>query len=250
MEDLVTRLAPASLWLAILWCVESFATTHAPGRFRHGLLNLSLAGINGLLLFFTFSAMSIWVCTVSPSVAPVRFTLLHAVACFFLLDLFSYIWHRLNHGIPILWRIHSVHHSDDRMDVTTAGRFHAAELAMGAVLRLPVLYALGVTPATLLAYETTLVVVSMFHHARLSLGRYDRFVRIATASPLMHSIHHSSNPADFGSNFSSVFSIWDRLFATLRLTDKPLAHGLDGVRSQSLGSMLGQPFVDDQHNGS
>lgn len=249
MEDLALRLAPASLWLATLWYIESFATNHAPGRFRHGLINLSLAGINGLFLFFTFGALSIWVCTVSPVVVPMWIAIPHAVACFVALDLFSYIWHRLNHAIPVLWRVHSVHHSDDEMDVTTAGRFHAMEITIGAVLRLPFLYTFGVSATSLLVYETSLVLVSMLHHAKLSLGRYDRFLRWVTASPLMHSIHHSREPLDFGSNFSSVLSVWDRLFSTYRLTDSPLRHGLDGITPRSLGSLFRQPFGKDDQDG-
>ncbi|EMI55824.1 sterol desaturase family protein [Rhodopirellula sallentina] len=248
MDDLILRLAPASLWLAILWCVETFVGAPAPNRFRHGFVNLSLAAINGVLLFFTFGALSIWVCTVSPVVTESPFVFLHSVACFFALDLFSYCWHRLNHSVPALWRIHSVHHSDAQMDVTTAGRFHALEIAIGALLRLPVLYALGVSTITLVAYETTLVLVSMFHHSKLNLGVYDWHFRLITASPLMHSIHHSCDPRDYGSNFSSVLSLWDRVFSTLRLTERPLKHGLEGSCPESLGSLVARPFVADPNS--
>lgn len=243
MEDLILRILPASLWLAILWCAESFVNPHATGRVRHAFVNLSLACINGVLLFVPFSALSVWVCTVSPSIASGEPGFLHAATCFLALDLFSYVWHRLNHAIPFLWRIHSVHHSDAQMDVTSAGRFHVLELAIGAVLRLPLLYALGVSTVTLLAYETTLVIVSMFHHSRLSLGQYDRYVRLLSVSPLMHSIHHSIDPLDYDSNYSSVFSIWDRMFLTLRLTDRTITHGLDDAETDSVRSLVQRPFV-------
>lgn len=243
MEDLALRLAPASLWLAVLWCLESLVGLPSPGRFRHGFINLALAAINGVVLFFTFGTLSVWVCTIAPIVTPPPLSFLHASACFIALDLFSYCWHRLNHSVPVLWRIHSIHHSDAEMDVTTAGRFHAIEIAIGALLRLPVLYALGVSTNTLLLYETTLVLVSMFHHSRISLGDYDRCIRLILASPLMHSIHHSRDPRDYGSNFSSVLSLWDRVFSTYRISERPVTHGLGDDLSQSLASLLIQPFA-------
>lgn len=242
MDDFILRLVPASLWLAFLWIVESFAATHGRRRFRHGLVNLSLAGMNGCVLFTTLGAASVWACKVSPIKPSADFAIAHAVACFVVLDLFSYAWHRLNHSIPLLWRLHAVHHSDSQMDVTTAGRFHLAEIGVGAFLRIPVLFISGVSPFILLAYETTLVLVSMLHHAAFSLGAFDRVLRVLTASPLMHSIHHSRDPVDFGSNFSSVFSIWDRLFGTFRLTSRPISHGLDEIQCDSIASLVSLPF--------
>lgn len=246
MQETLIRLAPAALWLTVLWLTESLLATPHRGRVRHGFTNLALAGINGLILFFTFGATSVWICQISPVQPPASLAILHWLACFVALDLFSYLWHRLNHAVPVLWRLHSVHHSDANMDVTTAGRFHVAELGAGGILRLPVLYFLGVPTTALLAYETVLVLVSMFHHSAISLGRFDRRLRWFTASPLMHSIHHSRDPVDFNTNFSSVFSIWDRLFRTLRITDRPDSHGLDGINADSLASMYKLPFVRDR----
>jgi sterol desaturase/sphingolipid hydroxylase (fatty acid hydroxylase superfamily) len=243
MDDLILRLGPASVWLAILWCIESFVGPPTSQRIQHGLINLALAGLNGLVLFSTLGALSIWVASVSPFKPPASFGAAHAIACFVALDLLSYCWHRLNHTVPLLWRFHSVHHSDTEMDVTTAGRFHTFEIAIGAVLRLPLLYFLGVSSMTLVAYETTLLLVSMFHHSSLSLGSYDRYYRLLSASPRMHSIHHSRERIDHDSNFSSVFSLWDRVFGTFRLTDGPVSHGLDHVDSKSLTTLIVQPFV-------
>lgn len=129
------------------------------------------------------------------------------------------------------------------MDVTTAARFHFLEIATGGVLRLPLLFVIGVSPPTLLAYETTLLLVSMLHHSTISFGGYDRWLRILIATPRMHSIHHSRDPRHFGTNFSSVFSVWDRLFATHQLTERPISHGLAGRDEQSLAQLMKMPFA-------
>ncbi len=242
MEETFYRLAPASLWLAILWLAESFVVVSPPGRWQHGLRNLALAGINGLFLFFTLGGVSIWIASVSPFAPSSVWVIPHAVVCFVVLDLFSYGWHRLNHAVPMLWRLHSVHHSDEHMDVTTAGRFHAGELAVGALLRLPLLYCMAVSTTTLLAYETVLVLVSMLHHSSISLGRWDRSFRMLISTPAMHSIHHSRNPSHFGSNFSSVFSVWDRVFATFQLTNAPISHGLENANGKTLRSLITMPL--------
>src|SRR6188472_368647 len=46
------------------------------------------------------------------------------IAAILLLDYTLYLWHRLTHRVPLLWRFHQVHHVDREMDATTALRFH------------------------------------------------------------------------------------------------------------------------------
>lgn len=245
MDEAFHRLLPPAAWLAALWTAESFAgivPRRHTERIRHAGRNLALAAVNGATLFFTLGALSIWVGIVSPVTVPPRWTLAHTVVCFLALDLYSYAWHRLMHAVPALWRLHEVHHSDDRMDATTSGRFHVCELALAGTVRLPLLFVLGATPATLLVYETALVGVSMFHHANLSLGSTDRFLRLAIASPRMHSIHHSRDAVDFGTNYGSVLSIWDRVFRTFRITDGPIIHGLDERDDDPFPTLLRRPF--------
>ena len=68
----------------------------------------------------------------------------HAVGAILLLDVWLYVWHRINHIIPFLWRFHRLHHSDPTMDVTTAGRFHPGEIVFSSVLRIPLIILSGV----------------------------------------------------------------------------------------------------------
>ena len=242
IDHAAIRLIPAALWLAIIWTAETYLSRPNNNRLRHGIANLSLAAVNGVLVFFSVGVVSVYVCgrfnhnwfgIASPFVA------------FFGLDLYGYIWHRANHRFPILWRFHEVHHSDDTMDVTTSGRFHFVELGVGAIIRIPVLYLLGVNANMLLVYETVLIAVSMLHHSTIDLGRYDPILRAIIVTPAMHSIHHSRNPIDFGRNFSSVLSIWDRILGTFGTSSETVSHGLKGFDdpgTHCIRSMLATPF--------
>ena len=253
MESIAIRIAPAALWLAVLWWWESRGEPRpmaGPDRYRHGARNLSLAGMNALLLFLTLGSASVAVAAASPVDVPPRWGWVHASACFVTLDAFSYFWHRLNHAVPWLWRLHAVHHTDEAMDVTTAARFHVGELALAAVLRMPLLFVLGVSPGVLVAYETTLTLSSMFHHSRIRLGRWDRVVAWFVASPRMHSVHHSRDPRHFHSNYASILSIWDRIFGSFNDFAGVVDHGLDGADGLSTPQLLRYPMrrsvgVDD-----
>lgn len=245
IDQAAYRLAPAALWLAMIWLAETYFATPRRDRIRHGAKNLTIAALNGILLFFSVGLLSIYVCSLSPveSSHPIRI-----IVSFFILDLFSYVWHRANHSFPLLWRFHSVHHSDAEMDVTTSGRFHVVELGIAAFARLPILFLLGVSTTALLIYETALVMVSMIHHSTITLGRLDGLLRVVLVTPSVHSVHHSRDPWLYGCNYSSVMSLWDRVFRTLRVVGEPIQHGLDGYDDrQSVRDLLALPFRED-HN--
>lgn len=246
--EIEARLVFALVWLSLIWTIEGYVSTQSTGRVRHGLANLVLAAVNGILLTFTVGLLSVSACELAKGnllyqAWPRYF---HAGFAFLGLDLFGYLWHRANHRSPTLWRFHAVHHSDDAMDVTTSGRFHFVELGVGAILRLPILYALGVATNLLLMYELVLVAVSMLHHSRIKLGRWDTALQWIIVTPAMHSIHHSRNGLQQNRNFSSVLSIWDRLFGTHEHTMDLVTHGLEDFeapeRTHSVRAMLVNPF--------
>lgn len=112
-------------------------------RLHHGLKNLVLGILNALLTGLVFVAL--WLTTAEWAQAH-NFGLLnwlplpdwaHVVGAFLLFDAWMYFWHRLNHRVPFLWRFHRTHHSDPRMDVTTANRFHLGEIFLSSILRIP-----------------------------------------------------------------------------------------------------------------
>ncbi len=134
----------------------------------------------------------------------------------------SYIVHLCNHHIPLLWRLHRVHHSDPVLDISTTVRFHPAELAVSALPTLAMIVALGLPAWALLIYEVLDAGVNVFTHANVRLpDRLDRALRVVLVTPAMHRVHHSARMSETNSNYGAVFSFWDRLCGTL-VTRTPL----------------------------
>ena len=165
-----------------------------------------------------------------------------------LFDGWMYLWHRANHEIPFLWRFHRMHHSDREIDVTSATRFHIGELILSSVLRLGVIPLLGLELWQLVLYEVMLLPVIQFHHSNVNLPeRWDRLLRTIIVSPNMHRVHHSRIQLETDSNYSSVFSFWDRLARTFRRREdlRAIEFGLlefDDLKWQTILGMLRTPF--------
>lgn len=166
------------------------------------------------------------------------------------LDLAVYLQHALFHAVPLLWRIHRVHHADLELDVTTGLRFHPIEILLSMGLKLALVAALGPPALAVLAFEVLLNATSMFNHANVRLPRWlDRRLRWFVVTPNMHRIHHSVRPSETNSNFGFNLPWWDRLLGTYR--DQPrdayerMILGVDGLRSVAdlrLDRMLWQPL--------
>ncbi len=132
-----------------------------------------------------------------------------------LLDLSIYVQHVLVHKIPILWRIHRVHHVDRDIDVTTALRFHPIEFLLSMIYKALIVWLLGVPVAAVIAFEIILNGMAMFNHANLALPPWlDRVLRWFIVTPDMHRVHHSERRHETDSNFGFNLSIWDRIFST------------------------------------
>ena len=134
------------------------------------------------------------------------------------LDLTFYYWHRLNHLRPWLWRFHNVHHVDPDLDVSTSFRFHFGEVLYSTPFRVLQVGLLGVSPATYLLYEFLFNCATMFQHSNVRLPLIlERLANKVFVTPRMHGIHHSAMGPETNSNYSVVFSCWDRLNRSLRL---------------------------------
>lgn len=133
------------------------------------------------------------------------------------LDAWTYGMHRLYHAIPALWRFHRVHHSDTSLSATTGVRFHPGEVLISALARLPVLFLLGASPLGVIVFEIALLGMSQLEHANLCLPeRWSRRAELLLVTPNLHRSHHSTQWRDADTNFGTISSLWDRLFATLR----------------------------------
>jgi sterol desaturase/sphingolipid hydroxylase (fatty acid hydroxylase superfamily) len=168
-----------------------------------------------------------------------------------ILDLAVYWQHRLMHSIPLLWRLHRVHHSDTGFDVTTGVRFHPFEIAVSMAIKLGLVWVLGPHPAAVVIFELLLSLGSLFTHTDVALPkRLDRGLRWVLVTPSMHRIHHSVRREETDSNFGFHLSVWDRLFRSYRdspaLPETTMPIGLDTFRGpgdQTLVSLLRQPFL-------
>ena len=217
-------------------------------RVRHGLRNVAVALLNSGMTAVLFAGL--W--SSAASFAEQRsFGLAtwaglagwpHAVAAILLLDVWTYLWHRMNHTVPFLWRFHRTHHADARMDVTTASRFHLGEILFSNCLRIPLIVLIGLHLWELALYEAFLLAVVQFHHANIGLpAALDRILRWVVVTPAMHKVHHSREQRETDSNYSSLLSIWDRVFRSFRLRDNPktIRFGLDEFDSPEYQTLAG-----------
>lgn len=127
------------------------------------------------------------------------------------------IWfqHLITHKIPLLWRLHRVHHSDVDIDVTTAIRFHPLEILISMLLKISLVYLMGPSALAIILFEIILNGTAMFNHANMRLPlQLDAIVRRVLVTPDMHRVHHSVHRAEHDSNYGFSLSIWDRIFGT------------------------------------
>jgi len=134
-----------------------------------------------------------------------------------LLDLAIYAQHVVFHAVPLLWRLHMVHHSDRDIDVTTALRFHPLEILLSMLIKMVLVVILGAPAVAVLLFEVLLNGMAMFNHANVRLPKpVDRLLRMLVVTPDMHRVHHSTIRRETNSNFGFNLSVWDRLFGSYR----------------------------------
>src|SRR5262249_7199489 len=132
-----------------------------------------------------------------------------------LLDFLIYWWHRANHRVPFLWRFHEVHHLDRFLDVTSGVRFHFGEVILSALARAGVIALFAIPLSSVLSFEALLLVATGFHHSDLKLPpSLERALSWIVVTPSIHWVHHHRVRSDTDSNYSTILSLWDRLFAS------------------------------------
>ncbi len=133
------------------------------------------------------------------------------------LDLAIYLQHVMLHAVPLLWRLHRVHHADLDFDVTTGARFHPLEILLSLLIKFAAILLLGAPAAAVVIFEVLLNATSMFNHGNVRIHpALDRGLRLFVVTPDMHRVHHSVNEDETNSNFGFNLPWWDRLFGTYR----------------------------------
>ena len=169
-------------------------------------------------------------------------------------DLVIYWQHQLFHKVPVLWRLHKVHHSDQDYDVTTGSRFHPIEIVLSMVIKIFLILALGAPVFAVFLFEAILNGMAMFNHSNVKLpASLDTLLRKVFVTPDFHRVHHSTLPKEHHRNFGFNLSIWDYLFGSY--TPQPsegheemkigLNYISDEKKTVSLYGMLLTPFVSD-----
>jgi sterol desaturase/sphingolipid hydroxylase (fatty acid hydroxylase superfamily) len=167
-----------------------------------------------------------------------------------ILDLAIYLQHVMFHAVPVLWRLHRMHHADQAIDVTTGLRFHPIEIVMSMGVKLAVVLALGPPAVAVLVFEVILNATAMFNHSNVRIPlSIDRVLRLFVVTPDMHRVHHSIDRAETDSNYGFSLPWWDRLLGTYtaqpRKGHDDMTIGIEQfrtVRDQWLDKMLIQPL--------
>jgi sterol desaturase/sphingolipid hydroxylase (fatty acid hydroxylase superfamily) len=165
------------------------------------------------------------------------------------LDYGIYLWHRLNHISPFLWRFHNVHHLDLDMDVSTGIRFHFGEMLLSIPFRILVIALAGVQPLTIVIYEVIFEVATLFHHSNIKLPKgLEKALAYFIITPKQHGIHHSVVQNESNSNYGTVFNFWDRLHGSsiMNVKQQKVNIGVPAYRSEeelNLGFLLKLPVL-------
>ena len=163
--------------------------------------------------------------------------ILKFILSFLILDIALYWWHRFNHTNQFLWKFHFVHHVDTHMDVGTSLRFHIGELFLSTLYKAIIIYLFGITLSEFLFYELLLVLSIQFHHSNIKLAdQTESILSKVIVTPKYHTNHHTVKKNSREANYSSILTIWDRIFFTYKNADDDERNylGLDD-RSKEFG---------------
>jgi len=256
-----TRLLVLVGLCGLLWSLESIVPLYRyhNSRVRHALPNVALT----LILVLTNLALSF------SSAYLAGFSVRNGVGLFPLvgisvwtqailgvlaLDLFAYFAHVLLHKSWLGWQFHRVHHSENAVDVTTAFRQHPGETVWRLLWQLAAIVVFGIPLWIVIMYLILSAFNAQMEHANIQMNsRLDRCLRLVIVTPHMHKAHHSRDQKETDSNYSNIFSFWDRLFGTYtaQIDFRNLRYGLDGFdveERQTLRALLKMPFLSYARN--
>ncbi|MBC8035892.1 MAG: sterol desaturase family protein [Rhizobiales bacterium] len=232
--------------VAMLVLERLFPVARALGGLRRVARNLSFGGVNAVLSWAVVVPVSAVAAQWALDWRPLWWAGWWGLGLdLLLLDFWIYWWHRANHRLPLLWRFHEVHHLDEFLDASSALRFHFGEVLLSALVRAVVIFVAGVPLTSVVVFETLLAMATMFHHSNVRLPPVlERALSFIVVTPSIHWVHHHARRADTDSNYATILSVWDRLFAsrsaTVRTVDMEI--GVEGRREEALSRLVGKPF--------
>ena len=174
---------------------------------------------------------------------------LYAVLGILFLDFFgAYLAHFTEHKVKMLWMVHLVHHSDHKVDTTTANRHHPIESVIRFSFTLIGVFVVGAPIAIVMLFQSLSLISTQFTHANIKMSpKFDKLLSYIIVSPDMHKVHHHYKLPFTDSNYGNIFSIWDRIFGTyMELDRNKIVYGVDTfpdeAKNSSLKELLKQPF--------
>ncbi|VAW53045.1 Fatty acid hydroxylase family (carotene hydroxylase/sterol desaturase) [hydrothermal vent metagenome] len=186
--------------------------------------NLALVFLNTLVLRLLFPAAAVGMAIFSREQGWGIFNyydvplLVAALSSVIIMDMMIYLQHVMVHAVPVLWRLHRVHHADPDYDVTTGARFHSLEIILSMLIKFAVIVVLGPPVIGVIIFEVLLNATAMFNHSNIRLNlKVDKWLRLFVVTPDMHRVHHSVEVDETNSNFGFNLPWWDRLFGTYRV---------------------------------
>ncbi len=260
-REAILRLASfgAIFVVMMLWELRAPKRALSVSKWQRWSSNIGLLVINSIVLRLLFPAAAIGI---AYSAGMAGWGIFNHVAlpywlevtlAVLLLDLAIYLQHLLMHRVPLLWRLHRVHHADLDIDLTTGSRFHTIEIIVSMLIKWAVISLLGPALLAVLIFETLLNGMAVFNHANVHMpASADRWIRKLLVTPDMHRVHHSILLSETNSNYGFNLSTWDRIFGTY--VDQP-AKGHDAMtigipefrdarQVDRIPGMLALPFVD------
>jgi len=220
--------------------------------------NLGLVFMNSIILRLLFPAAAVGVAKLASEQGWGIFNYydvpfwLAIVASVIIMDLVIYVQHVMVHSIPVLWRLHRVHHADLDYDVTTGARFHPIEIIFSMLIKFATILLLGPSIVAVIIFEIMLNATAMFNHGNIGLPKsIDKVVRWFLVTPDMHRVHHSIEDDEANSNFGFSLTWWDRLLGTYREEPRAGQQGMtiginkfrDPKQVSWLPGMLALPFI-------
>ncbi|MEW7981755.1 MAG: sterol desaturase family protein [gamma proteobacterium symbiont of Phacoides pectinatus] len=243
--------------LVALWELASPKRPLSTSKAGRWLANIGIVALNTLLLRLLFPAAAVGIALFAQNHGWGLFNAIDAPlwlalpASVVLLDFAIWLQHVMVHAIPLLWRLHQVHHADLDYDVTTGARFHPIEIILSMLIKSCVILLLGPPLAAVVLFEILLNATAMFNHGNIHLPEaLDRVLRLFVVTPDMHRVHHSVEDDETNSNFGFNLPWWDRLFGTYRAQPRAghmeMRIGIRGYRDPAqvdrIPGMLWLPF--------
>jgi sterol desaturase/sphingolipid hydroxylase (fatty acid hydroxylase superfamily) len=257
-----------SFFLGIL-CVMGLWELIAPARksviakSTRWINNLGLVVVDTILLRVLFPAAAVGLAVVAQDqnaglLNNIDVSLAVAtVIAIVLLDLIIYLQHVMFHALPILWRLHQVHHADLDYDVTTGTRFHPLEIVISMGIKAGAIFLIGPPVVAVILFEIILNVCAMFNHGNVRLPLWlDKIIRVLLVTPDMHRVHHSTIINEANSNFGFSLSLWDKVFGTYRAQPKlghdamdiGVSYSKDPKQVTWIMGLLTMPFCSNKGN--